>query len=168
MEIQLFASPIDVLQRTPIDGNVDSDKLNNVISKTQDTQVQDVLGTDLYRRLQEGIKNEDLNDNEKLLINDYIIDMLVHWTACEFIRVGTYNISNAGIVKNQPQDTIAASRNEIADLAQNMRDYGNRYKQRLVDYLCYNSNLYTEYSTNTGSDIHPSKKVDYSGGWFLS
>ena len=33
----------------------------------------------------------------------------------------------------------------------------------MIDYICNNSTLFPEYSTNTGSDVNPSKEAYFNG-----
>jgi len=36
----------------------------------------------------------------------------------------------------------------------------------MIDYLCYNNNLFPEYNNNTNEDMNPDTRADF-GGWVL-
>ena len=91
----LFVDIDDVKRHTVLSGNIDDDKLVQFIEIAQDIRIQDYLGSDLYERLQEGILNNNLNTNEKMLLDTYITPMLIHWGASEAIPFLSYKFSNA-------------------------------------------------------------------------
>ena len=114
-----------------------------------------------------GIIAADLTANETTLINDYIQDALIHWTAAQWLPFAAYKVSNGGIFKHQPENSVSVDKSEVDSLAQKERDYAQYYTQRLIDYLCNYSSLYPEYSTNTKNDISPSIEVKLTGGFYL-
>jgi hypothetical protein len=36
------------------------------------------------------------------------------------------------------------------------------YKERFIDYICQNNNLFPEYNSNSGSDMYPNTYNDFS------
>ncbi len=167
MSIALFIKAKDLKRHSIMDGNVDADKFMQYIHLAQKIHIRNYLGEDLYDRLQAGIIASDLSADETTLINDYIQDALIHFAAAEYYQFGAYTVSNKGILKNVADNSEAVAKLEIDSLVQKERDYAQYFTQRLIDYLCTNSSLYAEYSTNTENQIKPDKIVDFTGGWYL-
>jgi len=167
MAVALFIKAEDLKRNTILDGNVDTDKFMNYIKIAQEIHIQNYLGTDLYRRLQAGIIANDLNSNEITLINDYIQDALIHFAGAEYLPFAAYTVGNGGVFKHVSDNSISVDKSEVDYLVQKERDFAQYYTQRLVDYLCDNSQLYPEFSTNTDNKINPDSTVNYTGGWCL-
>jgi len=167
MAVALFIKDEDLKRNTILDGNVDTDKFKNYIKIAQEIHIQNYLGTDLYKRLQAGIIADDLTANEITLINDYIQDALIHYASAEYLPFAAYNVSNGGIFKNTPENSVTVDKSEVDYLVQKERDYAQYYTQRLIDHLCNNSTLFPQYSTNTDNKINPDTYINLTGGWYL-
>ena len=74
----LFISEKTLKQSTFIPENLDATYLVQPITYAQDQLIQPVLGGKLYHRLQDGIANNDLNENETILLKDYIQPVMVN------------------------------------------------------------------------------------------
>ena len=68
----LLVSEQRMKQWTQLDDNVRMDDITPFILQAQDIYMQDTLGTKFYTRLKEGVIADDLDADEKLLLNDYI------------------------------------------------------------------------------------------------
>jgi hypothetical protein len=167
MATALFIKTEDIKRNTPMSGSVDVDKFIHYIKIAQEIHIQRYLGTDLYKRLQAGIVADDLSATEKGLLNDYIQSPLIYFAMVEYLPFAAINVSNGGVFKHTPENAVTVDKSEIDYLVQKHRDTAQYYAKRLVDYLCNNASDFPEYSTNTDNEINPSKKVGYSGGWFL-
>jgi hypothetical protein len=163
----LFIKTEDIKRNTPMSGSVDVDKFIQYIKIAQEIHLQRYLGTDLYKRLQAGIIAKDLNADEKTLLNDYIQQVLIYYAMVEYLPFAAIQVSNGGVFKHLPENASPVDKSEIDYLVQKHRDTAQYYSKRLVDYLCNNTALYPEYSTNTDNEISPTRRVDYSGGWYL-
>ena len=167
MATALFIKDEDLKRLTILDGNVDTDKFKPYIKISQEIHIQNYLGTDLYKRLQEGIINNDLTADELTLLNDYIQDALIHWAASDYLPFAAYTIANGGVFKHSPENSVNVDKSEVDTLVQKERDFAQYYTQRLIDYLCNNSTKYPEYSTNTDNEINPDTYINLTGGWYL-
>lgn len=154
-------------QNTIIDGSVDPDKIVQYIYIAQDIHLQNYLGTALYDRLQEGVENDDLNADEITLLNDYVADCLAHFAAAEYMPFSAYQINNGGVYRHTSENAQNTSRDDVDNLAKKERSYAEYYAKRMVEYLCNNSSLFPEYTATNDSGIYPSKKVMYTGGWYI-
>lgn len=163
----LFIGAKELKDNGLINGSVDVDKYINYLEISQDIHIQNYLGTDLYNRLKDGIVADDLNSDEVNLLDNYIKNALIHFALAEYYPFAAYRITNGGIYKHTSDNEQTIDVDEIASLTRQERSYADYYAKRLVDFLCENSSLYPEYSTNTDNDINPSKEVKYIGGIYL-
>jgi len=165
----LLITTTDLKKYTVLDGNLDNDKFIQFIAIAQDIHLQNYLGTDLLEKIQSLLPTDiDLegNANYKTLLNTFIKPMLVHWAAVEYLPFAAYNIANVGVVKHQSETSVTVDKNELDSLKESQRNIAQSYTKRFIDYVCDNSSLFPEYSSNSGSDVRPETESDF-GGWVL-
>ena len=160
----LFITNKDIKRFSILDGNVDPDKFIQYIDIAQDIHIQNYLGTDLYVKLQDDVINDTLTGNYLTLVNTYIKPMLVHWATVEYLPFAAYAVSNKGVLKGTAENSESVSKNEVDYLVEKERDIAQHYTRRFIDYMCYNSTLFPEYTSNTKEDVRPDKHADF-GGW---
>lgn len=166
MAQQLFISMNDLKRYSVISGNIDDDKLVQFAKIAHDIHLQNYLGTDLFVRLKAGITAADLSAAETALLNDYVKPMAIHWTLVEVLSFSAYTVSNKGIFKHRSEDSESVDKEEVDWLVNKHRDLAENYTQRFIDYMCYNSSSFSQYTSNTDNDISPDKKA-YRTGWVL-
>lgn len=162
----LLISTKDVKRYTSISGNLDEDKLLQFIEIAQDVHIRNYLGTDLLARLEEGIINADLTADETSLINDYVKKMLIHFAMVEYLPHASIEISNKGVHRGTSETGETVSQSDLEYLIEKERNVAMGYVQNFVDFMCYNQTTFPEYTSNTGSDIHPSKDTSFTG-WVI-
>ena len=79
----LLVTRADILKLTPINGNVDTDKITPFIKSAQDIHIQDILGTKLYNRIIDGIENSNLPADYNTLLVTYVQPVLCHLAAAD-------------------------------------------------------------------------------------
>ena len=163
MSYILFISENKIKDSTAIGGNVDNETLLPYIRTAQKEFIEAKLGTQLFTKLQNDIQAGSLAGAYKTLVDDYIQDALVHlsfYRAFPFLR---FKIQNGNIVSRDSENATSLTREEAQDLREEIRNTGEFYLERLIDYIKHNLELFPEYSTNTGSDISPDRNAFYSG-----
>lgn len=151
----------DLTTFSNISGAIDDDRIIQYISIAQDIHIQDVLGTDLLERIQSDIVDDDLTGNYLTLVTNWIKPALIHWTLFEALPFMAVQVGNAGLYKIDPDGGAALSDVELNDLIQREKAYAVYYTDRVIDYLCNNSNLFPEYTSNTNEDVSPSKDSNF-------
>ena len=68
----LFITRNDLVRFTATNGNVDPDKFLQWVKVAQDLHIQGYLGTKLFEKLKEDIRNSTLVDPYLSLLEDYI------------------------------------------------------------------------------------------------
>ena len=162
----LFISEETIKNSTTINGNVDVEMLLPYIKVAQDIHVQQVLGTDLYNKLQvdiEGTGGASLTGNYKILVDTYIQPLLIHYSLYECLPFLSYKIMNKDIVRKISETSSSASLEDIKYIRNIVLNTAQFYTQRLIDYICNNSANFPEYNTNSNGDMSPSKEGYFNG-----
>jgi len=166
----LFCSRNDIVKRTPLGGNVDPDKVIPFVKTAQDKYLLIALGTVLYNYLQAQIAAGTLTGVYKTLVDEYIIDTLVHYSMVEALPFLAYSIGNTGITKNLNSEQGASpNKNDIDYLLQKELATAQFYAERLVNYLIAQNTLYPQYTATTGfsDNVYPDKGQQYRNGWVI-
>ena len=166
MSKALFITRQDISVFTAANGNIDNDKLLPFINQAQDIHIQNYLGTDLYDKIQADIVASSLSGNYLTLVNDYIKDMLLHWSMVEYLPYAGVNIANGGIYTKNPENSTALTKEHVDSLIERSRTTAQFYTNRFIDYMSFNNELFPEYSSNSNDDMSPDYKADF-GGWVL-
>lgn len=167
----LFITVKELKQKSIIDGSVDSNKITQFIEIAQDTHIQNYLGGKLYKKLQALIVANEIdlaeNSDYKDLLVDYIKPMLIWFTQSTYIPYSIYQINNGGMYKHRSENSDSANKEEVDYIVQRTRDTAEFYTKRFLDFICMNSNLFPEYTSNQQSDMSPDRDVNYTGGWYV-
>ena len=70
---------------------------------------------------------------------------------------------NKDIVRKISETSTPASLEDIKYMRNIIQNTAEYYATRMVDYLRNNNDLFTEYSTNSGADLSPTKDTYFSG-----
>jgi hypothetical protein len=162
----LFISPEDLVKRTAINGNVDRDQMIQFIKIAQDIHVQALLGTALYNRLKTDVLNNTLAGNYETLLEDYVQDVLVHYSMTEILPFLAYKVSNGGVFKKQSENSEGIEKSELEYLIQRERDIAEHYGRRLVSYLTFYGSLTPEYYENQNGEMYPTDGQSFHG-WYM-
>lgn len=166
MATALFINRTDLVKNSILDGNVDTDKFIQFIKVAQQIDIQNLLGTDLYNKISADIIAGNLSGNYLSLVNTYVQPTLIWFAQMNYIPFAAYQIKNGGVFKHSSETAQNVDKNEVDYLVAKAREYANYYSTRLVDYLCFNDNLFPEYNSNSDEDISPDTDTTFKG-WVL-
>tara|TARA_R110000737_G_scaffold112295_1_gene145431 strand:- start:45 stop:620 length:576 start_codon:yes stop_codon:yes gene_type:complete len=165
MAYVLFISEERLKDSTTIGLNVSTELLSPYIKQSQKLYIETRIGTQLSDKLKElivaGTVNDVGNEVYATLLNDYIAEVLPSlclWMAVPFLR---YKIENGNIYSKTSETGNALSTEEAQQLRNEVMNTCEYYMERMVSYLCNNSSLFPEFSTNTGSDVSPDLNTAY-------
>jgi len=150
----LFISVETIKERTGLHTNVDEKLVNPEILTSQDMYILPALGTALYERLQDGIQNSNLTNNEESLLDTFITPCLVYYVMSELPMGLSYQFYNKGMIRKSGEGQENPSAADMIDVADRYKARAEFYKQRLVKYLKEKSstNLFPEYN-NPGNGV---------------
>ena len=167
MSYVLFVSEDKLKDSTAINMNVDVAFLLPYVRIAQEKYIETKLGTNLFVAIQGMISAGTIgnvgNANYKTLLDDYIADVLVHYAFYEVLPFLRYKVQNNNVVSKTAENSNPLSRAEAQDLRSEVSNTAQFYTERLINYLCDNSSLFPEYSTNSGSNINPDSNAYYQG-----
>ncbi|NOQ49398.1 MAG: hypothetical protein GQ553_01850 [Nitrosomonadaceae bacterium] len=141
-----FISTANLKKEGLINGNVEDSILRVVIQRVQRSVVRPLLGTSLYNRIVTGITDDDLNADEKVLMDDYVTPLMV--VACDraSIDATNYQIRNKSVSTGVDADFKSVTESENLRLDNSIRQSITIEQNTLIDYLLDNCDLYPEYN----------------------
>ena len=161
----LFISEERLKDSTTIGLNVDPELLLPYIKQSQKLYIETRIGTQLSDKLKAlivaGTVNNVGNEAYATLLNDYIAEVLPSyclWMAVPFLR---YKLEGGNIYSKTSETGTALSTEEAQQLRNEVMNTAEYYMERMVEYLCNNSSLFPEFSTNTGADVSPDRNTAY-------
>ena len=167
MSKALFITTKDLKQRSIISGTVDPDKIVQFIEVAQDTHIQNYLGGRLYKKIQELITANTIDDaanaNYKNLLTTYIKPMLIWYAQSDFIPFSAFQISNGGIYKHRSESSDSLTMEEINMLSAKALETAEFYSRRFMDYMDHYSYLFPEYLESANEEMMPDKDVNFGG-----
>jgi len=169
MATVLFINRTDLVRNSIMDGNVDTDKFIFFISTAQKIHIQEYLGTKMYDALTAAIvAGIDLPANArwKLLLDDYVVDMLIWFTQVDYLPWASYQLRNGGMMKHRSENSETVSKEEVDYLVEKARTNAEWYSRRFIDFMSFNQTTYPEYTSNINDDINPSYNATFNG-WVL-
>ena len=131
----LFIKPEEVSIYTPLGGNIDVDKVLPSIYDVQISVIESMLGEALYEKILVDFTDGVLVGDYLKLVDDYVKPIMRYQAAAEFIEIGTYWVSNAGIFRKNPEGTSEVSKSEVDALAQTLRTKAQMYIERCERFL---------------------------------
>ena len=167
MSYVLFISEAKLKNSTAIGLNVDVSILNPYLRQAQKLYVETKLGTDLNQKLKDlivaGTVGSVGNEAYKTLLDDYIGDMLPNYALYHAIPFLRFKIENGNIYSKTSETGTALSTEEAQHFREEIRNTAEYYTERMIDYICNNSTLFPEYTTNSGADVDPSHNAYFNG-----
>ena len=153
---------------TPLTDAVDPNLIRPAIYLAQDKYLTNFLGTNLTVKLKDEVSNGTLSGDYETLLNEYVLKVVLWWTMVELYPSLLYKHDNGNLVSRQSEDTTPVTKGEMESLKEAARDNARYYTNRLVQYLCYNSTLFPEYTSNTNNDISPDRNPYGKSSFLIS
>lgn len=133
----------------PLGGNIDVDRYRHCIRDAQKTELQPIIGEDLYNKFMVDFSGETMTGLYLEMYQDFIFDFLVHKATEFYLAVGAYQISNAGITKSSSEDTQTINKEEVDYIVFHQRTLANNYRRQLEKFLKKNKSSIPEYESFT-------------------
>ena len=164
----IFITEQTFKERTGASNAIDGKQLFPMIKVAQDIHIQPVLGSTLYLRLQDGIDSNDLNNDEKDLIDNYITDALIWFTMSMLPMTMGYQLFSKGFLQKTSEESNTPSRSDLELLEQKYQSMAEFYNKRMIKYLQENYELYDEYlNPASGVDVIFPTKQGYTCPIFI-
>lgn len=152
----------DLPRLTSISGNMDLDAIKPFVKMAQDSNIKSILGESLYNKIETDFVNDELADDYLKIYDDYVVDMLVYYSAYYLVSLHNYKISNNGILKASPENHETLDNMDIEKIASKYLQLGAsvelRFNQEKSKY-----NIPELKPKNCGD----SNSGNYKMNWFL-
>jgi len=149
-------------QYTFINGSVDPNIFKPCAILAQDEHIQQVIGTDLFNKILNDIRNNTLSGNYLTLVDSYMLKAVAWWTMYELLPHLYMKTDNGSIVVRTSDDSTPISSQDLQNYRDQVREKAQFYTQRMIDYLCFNSGLFPELNTNTLQQLSSNPKANRS------
>ena len=164
----LFVNPDYIKRITNINASVEDSYLVPSIILAQDKYIQLYLGTDLLEKLKADITAGTVAGYYAILLDNYVRKATLWWTMVDLMPSLYVKIDNGGLAIRISEDTTGISPDDLHRETERARTNAQFYTFRLYKYLCSNSSLFPEYSSNTGADMLPQPADYYQSGLSIS
>lgn len=136
-------------QNTVLNNNVDDSLLHNAILEASEIELQELLGSKLYKKLLELINNDQINapENEKykILLDEYCTKVVLYAALHRAIPYIHYKAVNKGITTQSSDYSSTTSIQEMEFLMNKVKNDLEFFSTRLANHLLANTALYPEY-----------------------
>jgi len=148
--------PLDYIKKiTPINSPVDDSIMNSSAYVAQDKWVRPYLGDALYNKIVTDTAAGTITGNYLILRDTYMADAIAWWCYYEALPHCTYKIDNGTINQRVSDDTQPIDNSTLNRLLDSGRNNAEYYTKRLSEWICANSDLFPELSTNTEEQRSP-------------
>ena len=141
---------------TAINDNVQTDELRYCILTSQNIQIQETLGTNLYNKILDLIRTNDIslvvNSNYKTLLDTYIQPALINYSYYMALDNFMVKFMSVGLVQNRSEQGNAIDFKTFQFLKQNAKDQAEFSDNLLRRHLIFRSGLYPEYNNGNLND----------------
>ena len=171
----LLVPPDDLKKYGLITSNVDVYYINPCIISAQDIDLQQLIGTKLYKRLLSEIENREADpenyvipEDYQTLLTDFIEPYLLQMVQ-SIMCVSEYaQFRNNGMSIPTGEYDMKASLSECQYLKNYFEGKAKFYSERIIKYLKANTNLYPEFcSYDCCSDLKPNDTSTFQCGIVL-
>lgn len=127
--------------------NVEDNIISTTLRRVQDTMILPILGTEFYKRLLQGVDDDDLTADETTLLNEYIAPCLIAAVDLRIVNHLTYEIRSktAGTTRDEHMNPVSIP--EKNQLTNDLRADYEVYRERLIGYLKDNCTTFPTYNT---------------------
>lgn len=159
----LYISPTILKRDTALGSTVDDNLLQPYIRIAQDRWILPALGTQLDEKLKADIVAGTVTGVYETLLEEYIQPALVQLAFSEVAYVVRLRFANNTVTVGNSEQGSSASMQDIRKVVEQSNEIGMFYRERMIEYLTFNSGSFPEYTSNTGADLSPSKRNYFQG-----
>lgn len=165
MATALFITRNDIIKNTPLQGAIDADALLPFMYTAQVKYLKNLVGTVLYDYLSaEIVAQTPFTGIYEDLMVEHIKPTLIWYACVEYIPFSSIQFKSNGAVKQQSEQGVAPSKNEIDYLLAKAQANADYYALRLQNFLMSFSNQIPQYLESVGNQtqIYPDQTNQYN------
>lgn len=143
-----------------INNNVDDSLLHNAILEAQEIELQQILGSKLYKYIinavEDGSISSSSNAEYKSLLDEYCTKVVVYASILRAIPYIHYKVMNKGVQTQNSDNSSTTSISEMEFIMDKIKNDLEFFSTRLSTYLLANREKFPEYSfVKTIDEIAP-------------
>jgi|GEM_PF-4329073 len=138
----------DIYRLTSLSGNIELDKLTPFMSIAQNMEIKRVLTDNLYNKILSDFDNDKLSGLYETIYNEFVVFLMVHYTAAHYLTNAAYFQSNGGLFKQVPENTESITKSEVDYLVTYQRNIGAEYELRFKEWMKKNYMSIPEYDSS--------------------
>jgi hypothetical protein len=146
------------LENTDIPDNVEATLVNASIQKSQDFQIRDFLGAELFNKIDLEIFNETISGNYLVLLRDYICPPVAKWSGYNLMVKLAFRFTNKGINQKYSEWSDKADLNGLNFARGIFEKEAIALQRRAKEYLDANKNLFPEWDPECARREDPGTK----------
>lgn len=162
-----FISQDYLLSNTPIEKNVDWDKISPYVIQAQQLYLQQSIGETGYNALSDGVKNNTLSVDEQTFMRNYVQPLVAQYTFWLCLPFINFKATNKALSKESSEYSQAADLDEMKYLRSNVKDAAEFYQRRMVKWLADHPGTFTWYDNPAALDNLPKTIQSYFGGVYM-
>jgi len=162
-----FISTTYLRQNTPIEDNVDDDKLVPFIIQAQDTYLQQSIGETGYNALKEAVKNNTLTPDEQTFMRNFVQPLVAQYTFYLSLPFIAFKATNKSLSKESSEYSTPVDLSELQFIRNNVKDVAEFYQRRMVKWLLDHPGTFTWYDNPNALDNLPKTPQSYFGGIYM-
>lgn len=144
----LLVSEEYIKSNSPISNNLDDKYLLPSIAYMQRSNLEETIGSQLLRKLQELVGTSTIDDVEnehyKILLDDYVQDYLMYLAIADVTVSTSFKINNFGVNRTEDEKVYNASYSEVMQMKNYLLEKSNYCRYRLQRYLIANYERFRE------------------------
>lgn len=160
MKVMLISEKI-LKEDSLINDNVDAMYIIPAIQIAQEQALQQLIGSNLYKKILDAVDNDEVSADYKILIDSYIIPFLEYKVMSDVQIPLSYKFRNLGMNQTTDEHTISPSLRDTQYIIEYYDNKAKFYGDRLYDYLCANHKLFPEFRTKDSCDDIMANKMSY-------
>jgi hypothetical protein len=165
--IVYFISTTYLRQNTPIEDNLDDDKILPYIIQAQQTIVQEGIGETGMNALNTAVQNNTLTPDEQAFMRNYVQPLVAQYAFYLMFPFLNWKSTNKAVSKESSEFSTPADLDEIKYLRSSILDMAEFYKRRMVKYLLDHPAMFIWYSNPDALDNLPKTAQSYFTGVYM-
>jgi hypothetical protein len=162
-----FISQEYFFQNTPVEQNVDWDKIQPFCVQCTQLYLQQSIGETGLNALSNGVKNNTLTPDEETFIRNYVQPMVCQYTLWMALPFINFKATNKALSKESSEYSQAADLDEMKYLRSNVKDAAEFFQRRMVKYLADHPGKFQWYDHPDALDNLPKTIQSYFGGIYM-
>ena len=165
--ITYFISQEYFLANTPVESNVDWDKIQPYVIQAQQLYLQQSIGETGLNALSNGVVNNTLTPDEQTFMRNYVQPLVCQYTFWLCLPFINFKVTNKALSKESSEYSQAADLDEMKYLRSNVKDASEFFQRRLVKWLLDHPGTFTWYDNPDALDNLPKTPQSYFGGVYM-